>query len=249
MELIEFEWTHCPGAYSIVHPKNLIEWTHNPGAQPKRRLRRLLGGRIRVDVSPDSADFVLSTEGEKYFETYRPTEFPTLFRIFADMPATAEGMRNFFNRFGPVEWDSDERFAPLVPAADWYNHRSLLSEVLSHHASLRHAIDLFEAGNLSELSRGFDWAGSGRLRTKLRPQATGKLAMVLVPSSLIQFLWFQLAQYAVSDARLFRCEQCGHPFLVGSKTGRRSKAKYCSDSCRLFRANWYVSFSLESTAF
>jgi hypothetical protein len=223
MELIEFKWTHCPDGYVIV-------------PQPSHSTIRMLGkkgGRVRtVPRRTVEGDDTLSTAGKRYFDMYRPTEFPTLFRIFADMPATAEGMRDFFNRFGPLEWGSD-RFAPLEVAAGWRSHELGLCKVLSHHARLRRAIDLFEEGNLSALSQGFDRGGWGLLCTKLRPQSASKVAIVFVPSSLIHFLWLQLAQYAGSDAKLFRCEQCGHPFLVGSKTGRRSKAKYCSDACRL----------------
>jgi hypothetical protein len=209
MNLIEFEWIRSPGAYSIVMVPEI------PGDPPEPGL---------------------STEGEKYFETYRPTEFPVLFQQFADRPATAEGMRDFFNEFGPLEW-REKRRSPFSfrPQPGWREHRFELfvGVLLTQHNLLREAIDLFRAGNLSAVAQGFNQWGWGRLRPELRPGADGKLAMVLVPSSLLQFLWFQFAQYAGSDAKLFRCEQCNQPFLVGTGTGRRSQAKYCSNACKL----------------
>jgi hypothetical protein len=224
MELIEFEWLRCLGGYAVVPTRGKVVV---PGRKsvPVRTVPR----RPTAERPPNIA---LSTAGEQYFQMYRPTEFPTLFQIFADMPATPEGMCEFFNRFGPLQWFS-ERFALPEVAPGWHSHSLLIGDVLAHHAALRRAIDLFKAGNLSELSHGFDRGGWGLLRTKLRPQSASRVAIVLVPSSLLQFLWLQLAQYAGSNAQLFRCEQCSHPFLVGSKTGRRSKAKYCSDACRL----------------
>jgi hypothetical protein len=184
---------------------------------------------VPIECEPGGA---LSTERKRYFEVYRPSEFPALYQMFADKPATAEGMRDFFNTFGPLEWGRDRYpLSKLKPG--WIHNAILASLPLTHHAALRYAVDLFEAGDLSALSHGFSIGGWGRLRTELRPQPASKLAIVWVPSSLIQFLWLQLALYAVGDAQLFRCEQCGHPFLVGSRTGRRSKAKYCSNTCRL----------------
>jgi hypothetical protein len=223
MELVEFEWLRSPDAYSIVQPGPPKMW--RPRGAPGRPVHRWV-------IRGAASDPVLSTVGKKYFETYRPTEFPELFQRFADMPPTAEGVRDFYNKFGPLQFGSLD-LPPSTPGPGWSSHSLGFGEALAHHAALRRAIELFESGDLSALSKGFNQGGWGRLRTELRPSSAGKLAMVLVPSSLIQFLWFQLAQYAGSDAKLLRCEQCNHPFLVGTGTSRTSKAKYCSDACRL----------------
>jgi hypothetical protein len=218
-EVIEFEWTRCPDGDGWV-------------IDPPRSHRRVWRPGAPVRAVPGPTDAALSTAGKRYFEKYSPTEFSALFQIFSDKPATAEGMRDFFNTFGPLEWGND-RFGPFEPTAGWCSAETSLDKPLRHHAALRRALDMFKAGNLSALSEGFDRGGWGRLHTKLRLRSTGKAAIVWVPYSLIQFLWLQLALYAASDAKLLRCGQCGHPFLVGSATGRRSKAKYCSDRCRL----------------
>jgi hypothetical protein len=218
MELIDFQWLRClPDGFQIVR-KPARKWTKS-------------GGRI-IEGAPPSVGLV--TE-KRWFELYRPTDFPELFQRFADMPATAEGMRDFFNTFGPLALPGGG--APTAGLINYYG--IVLGEALADHARLRHAINLFQTGDPSALAQGFNAASQalnarwGYLRPELRPRSSGKVAIVWVPSSLIQFLWVQLALYAASDAQLFSCEQCGDPFLVGTGTRRRSKAKYCSNACRL----------------
>jgi hypothetical protein len=207
MNPIEFVWIRSPGAYSI-------------STMPER--------------DGDPREPCLSTGGEKYFETYRPTEFPALFQEFADKPATAEGMRDFFNTYGPLEWLDKRSPFKFRPEPGWREHsvELFLSDLREQHARLQHAIDLFEAGDLAALAQSFNQSGWGRLRPELRPRPDGKLGMVWIPVSLLQFLWLQFAEYVGSDTKLFRCEQCNRPFLVGTGTSRRSQAKYCSDACR-----------------
>jgi hypothetical protein len=225
-ELIEFDWVRSVEAWVIKPPR------------PHVRMWRRKGAPERWVPNPDPRP-TLSTVGERYFEPYRPAEIAGLFQIFADKPATAEGMRDFFNTFGPLQLGPD-RFGPQEVKPGWHKYQTDVSEPLRLHFELRHAIKLFNAGDLSALSQSFERGGAegggwGLLRTILRPASGNgsRVAIVWAPYSLIQFLWLQFALFAASDAKLFRCEQCGHPFLVGSKTGRRSKAKYCSDTCRL----------------
>jgi hypothetical protein len=221
MGLIEFEWLRSPDAYVIVPPRSHV------------RMWRPKGARERLVPNPDPTPS-LSTAGERYFETYRPTEFPELFQRFVDMPATAEGMRDFYNKFGPLRFGL-ERIGSRSLEPGWFSHGTPVRDALLLHASLRRAIELFESGNLSGLPEAFkqEEEGWGQLRTELRPGTAGKLAMVLVPTSLIQFLWLQFAQYAGSDAKLLRCQQCNQPFLVGTGTGRRDTAKFCSNRCKV----------------
>jgi hypothetical protein len=215
MNLIEFVWIRSPGAYSIS---------------------------MAPEIDGDPPVPWLSTRGEKYFETYRPTEFPALFQEFADMPATPEGMRDFFNTYGPVEW-VDKRSPRKLRAVGklsgspwmepgWFEQSTGVESLLAQHARLRDMINLFEAGNLSAVAQDVTRFGWGIIRPELRPGVDGRLRIVLVPHSLLDFLWLQFAQHVGSDAKLFRCEQCNRPFLVGTGTSRRSQAKYCSDACR-----------------
>jgi hypothetical protein len=225
MEMIDFEWLRCsPGGWQIVPRRKPARkppaWTEGPGV--------ITLPRWTVEGAPDAS---LATAGKRQFEPYRPTEFPALFQRFADMPATAEGMRDFYDTFGPLEFGSngDRASAGLnFIATD-------LGGVLAHHAALRRAIALFDTGDTSSLAQRYN-AGWGQLRTELRPQPSGKIALVFVPFSLIHFLWLQFAlhtEHTGFGVKLFRCERCGVPFRVGTGTRRRDTAKFCSNACKV----------------
>ena len=222
-QLIEFEWVRCLTGYKIVatNPaRKRPAWTHGK--------RVVTPPRWTVDGAPNAA---LASAGTR-FELYCPTEFPALFQRFADMPATAEGMRDFANRFGLLETPGNSRLSASITY-----EATVVGDVLAHHAALRWAVDLFGAGDSPGLAQYYN-AGWGQLRTQLRPQPDGKVTFVFMPSSLIQFLWIQFALHAASNAKLLRCERCGTPFRVGTGTRRRDTAKFCSNACKVaaFRA-------------
>ena len=222
MELIDFAWVRCvdgDGFRIVPRQKRARKppaWTKDP--------RVITLPRWTVEGAPDAA---LATIGRRQFELYRPAHFPALYQKLADLPATATAMCDFFNQFGPLEFGGGG--SPLAGLAYLATD---LGGVLAHHAALCRAIDQFKVGDLSGVVQRYN-AGWGQLRTELRLQADGNVAVVFVPSSLIQFLWLQFALYAASDAKLLRCEQCGTPFLVGTGTGRRETAKFCSNACKV----------------
>jgi hypothetical protein len=214
-ELIDFEWLRPAGSGGYR-----VTWG------PKIANHRRKGFKTRAPNAPVCG---IETSGKRQFVLYRPTEFPTLFQLFADAPATAEGMRDFFNKFGPLEY-GDGR-----PKEGLAHHELTIDPVLSHHAWFRGAIAQYNAGNHSDLLTVLTWfnRGWGRLNADLRANDNGKLTFILVPASLIQFLWLQFALYAAGDVKLFRCERCGWPFIIGRGTGRRGTAMYCSNACKV----------------
>jgi len=221
MDVIAFRWARCLDDYRIISTRRRARkppaWTKGP--------RVITLPRWTVEGAPDAA---LETAGKQPWEIYCPTEFPTLFQRFADMPPTPEGMCDFVSKFGPLEF--------LGRPIGLAYHATDLGGVLAHHAALRGAIDLFEAGDSSGLARLYN-AGWGQIGTQLRARPGERAAVVFVPSSLIQFLWLQLALHAASDAKLLRCQHCGIPFRVGTGTGRRDTAKYCSRRCNVAAYN------------
>ena len=54
----------------------------------------------------------------------------------------------------------------------------------------------------------------------------------IMPTDLMQALWFQLGEVLASNIKLSSCLQCGKLFEVGVGSGRRADAKYCSDEHR-----------------
>jgi len=161
------------------------------------------------------------------FDRYSPLDhFPALFAQFAETPASAKGLCEFSDNFG----------LPAGSTGDTISEA--LDEILMQQAAMRRALALFEKGDAPGLVRQLragQWSStghSGEARLELRLDADGKLGIVIVPSSLIQAMWFQFMLHAASDAQLFRCEQCSRPFVVGTHTRRRSTAKYCSGACK-----------------
>jgi hypothetical protein len=210
MEIIEFEATRCLDRYRIrPAPKR---------ARPRHDGRLVEMPQWTVPGAPEA--YIEACSGR--FERYNPIRISGLFRIFADAPATAEGMRDFAGEFG-LPWDADDGSGNVV-AAD-------VGPLLAHRAALRAALDRLDAGNATALADSFSryW---GRVRLALRPAPEGTVELVLRPLNLIQAMWLQLGLHAASRAKLLRCEHCGTPFRVGTGTGRRDTAKFCSDACK-----------------
>lgn len=210
LNLVAFECSKCRDGYEIV--------TRRP------RLLTTRGAR-ELSNMPLTTSLVAASER---FDRYSPFDhFPALFAKFADTAPSAEGIRRFANNFG-------------LPSgsANGDAIKESLNQILMQQAAMRRALALFEKGDVQGLLRQLragqqSSAGtSGRARLELRLGDDGKLVTVLVPSSLIQAMWIQLMLHAASDAQLFRCEQCGDPFVVGTGTGRRSTAKYCTGACK-----------------
>jgi len=215
VDLVKFEWTRCLDGYEIRFDRD-----QPCGSEPKKEI---------------------VAKSEKV-ELYRPTEFPGLFQLFADKPANTEGMHEFAEGFGLLE-GADREF--IVERAD-------LNVMLKHQAAMRHALELFDQGKSGELVIAFNNGGWGNLRIELdydggyRPLlptdlskrhqlrlVAPSLSSVLVPASLVQFMWLQIAMYAQSNVTLMRCDRCGSPFIVGTGTGRRSTAKFCGNACKV----------------
>jgi len=214
VDLVKFEWTRCLAGYEI---------------RPNRN--RPCGSESKEIVAKSDK-----------FELYRPTEFSGLFQLFADKPANADGMREFAEGFGLLE-GADRKF--IVERAD-------LNVMLKHQVAIGHALKLFVRGEAGELVIAFNKEGWGNLRIELdydggyRPLlptdfskrhqlrlVAPSLSCVFVPTSLVQFMWLQIAMYVQSNVTLMRCDRCGSPFIVGTGTGRRSTAKFCGNACKV----------------
>jgi hypothetical protein len=167
------------------------------------------------------------------FERTRPLKIPGLYAKFAkDTPASPNGMLDFCNRFGLL---GGGRFdcAPPTDSPPTYVAEAV-DLLLQHHWRMRRAINIFEKGDPSELIKYWNSAQEAAwLRVELRREPDGRIGMVFVPPDLIRAMWLQFAQTACSGARLFRCQYCHEPFPIGTGTGRRNTAKYCSNACKV----------------
>ena len=183
----------------------------------------------RLETEGD--DFSLASKSDR-FDSYRPLEIENLFSIFAeDTAASAQGMHAFCNKFGLLE-GARRDLAPMrgTRRSEGVSGQSLLRE----HCLISNALYLFRKGNPSELVRYWNSVDRvGLVRAELRVGPKGRLEMVLMPPDLMSAMWLQFAQLACSQAQLFQCQRCGKPFLVGTGTGRRRTAKFCSDACKV----------------
>jgi hypothetical protein len=148
-------------------------------------------------------------------ERYRPLKI-ALFKTFATWDDTPEGMVSFCDCYGHLE---ERRIVPV----QW---------MLDEQRTLSITLMLLESGDPAELMKRLNsWAAGCTFG--LRRADDGSLAPILIPGSLIQAIWLQLALYAASGAKLLSCDRCGKPFQVGTGTKRRSTAKYCSNACKV----------------
>jgi hypothetical protein len=205
---IDFEWPRCLDKYRLT---NRVEGY------------RLEGQRIEGIWKADSAIEAISERCERY----RPLEVPALFVRFArDTPASPKGVLGFCNQFGiPGGARPDEGQRDLI-------HYASVDVLLQQQATMRRAFNVFEKGDSKALMTAFNSAG-GASSIELRQAQDGRLYWCPIPHDLIQAMWLQFAMYASSGTKLFRCQHCNEPFIVGTHTGRRSTAIYCSNACKV----------------
>ena len=166
------------------------------------------------------------------FEHYRPLDTPALFAIFGGSPHTADGMLQFCNQFGLLVGGRPD-LARLLGKPT--KQAVIVDEILRHHRAMRRALDLFKRSNPSRLVKTWNEAGQALalVHVELRMTAEGRLRRVFVPPDLIRAMWCQFAEHVCSGRRLFQCSRCNEPFEVGTGTGRRNTAIYCSNACKV----------------
>jgi hypothetical protein len=218
-DMIEFQWTRCVDGYELRAPEPL-------SAKSKKFIKRR--GLVSIDPYPGS---LWIREASDRFEPTRPLSVP-LFKVFADWkPRTAEGMRRFCDAYGALDFPGgglgSGSLGPgsgSLKQADWMLHVQ---------RTLQRALMLLESGDPAELSKRLASGHAGLCAPRLARREDGSLTLTLVPDTLLSAMWLQLALHAASDAELLSCERCAMPFAVGTGTGRRTTAKYCSNACKV----------------
>jgi hypothetical protein len=209
VELIEFVWARCIDGYRVFKKE-----PPDPAEEAEYRRR----GIVNLDPFPES-DYI--TEKSRRTERYLPLE-NVVFKIFADWEPTPEGMVSFCDAYGPL-YNWQEGHSIITP----------IEAMLREQEALRRALIMFESRDPTELIAALDLGRAGRCAFRLWQTDEGSLSPIIVPGSLAQAMWLQLALHAASGARLLSCERCGNPFLVGIGTNRRNTAKYCSNACKV----------------
>lgn len=130
---------------------------------------------------------------------------PTLFAKFANVK-TAEDLLAFVSEYGPLTRDC------VVP--DLLREAKRMRRVLKARPGESDV-------NVSNLKAYF-----------YTDRIKGTVTLRIVPPTLIDALWFQLAQSFRDGAEWRKCRHCGEEFLAGGHSGRRILADFCSDEHR-----------------
>jgi hypothetical protein len=163
-------------------------------------------------------------------------------------PLTAE----FCNRYDQLAAERDALrwgTVPLIeitlPAGD--AGPILVESMLREQAKFRDAWEAFARGSEAPLTAAL--AGDEPVRCEILlasarftngltycliwpGERTEGADLVFVPRTLREAMWLQFAAFSRTNNEVAHCERCGRPFITGSGTHRRRRAKWCSTRCK-----------------
>ena len=168
------------------------------------------------------------------------------FLEFAQTPLTENGIKDFADRYGPLEADPDPRPRRGRP---WSGNLVALGRSIDAWRMLirkmHRTVELWEKSKITgDFSRII--CVVERLRLSLVREAPGAPITLLLkkdplsssarlcirPHSLVQALWAQLVLAIDGNLNLGACVQCHKWFTLEAGRGRSDKA-YCSNACRM----------------
>jgi hypothetical protein len=147
----------------------------------------------------------------------------SIFMKFLGCSHTPEAALKFTEAHGFLF--SDSYHEPQGEFLDkWLNHHEIMSSAVSNWDQNQ---------DVWEMVEDFNKVNLGPLKTRLKGNRTGtSVSLVLQPESLWAMMWIEFAIHVSNKSGLRECEWCGSWFPYGTGTGRRSKARFCSDPCR-----------------
>ena len=235
-DLLWFEWERDLGGYSIelMSPEQSAEESNRRQVD---RSDRKVEPSVRDGVIEDGFwpgkvirledTYCLVPRGGDTLR-YRPFELGVaIFREFAETERTHAGVEAFAAKYGRLGEHLSGLIWAFEPVEDWYKQIELLAAAVAKWDKCR------ESGDLSPLAQVFNRYNLGKVTIKFGAARFGERPRLrLEPASLLDGMWIQLGQMADGDVKLQRCDWCPTWFAVGPGTGRRSTAKFCSDTCR-----------------
>jgi hypothetical protein len=210
---IDFEWSVDQAGY---------DWVPGGPAEPGDE-ESLIGVAFPTrDGRSIRPDRIVRRGGN--LKTYQPFEqVPGLFRVFANLAITPEGLLEFVSRYGPMlpngNWQGGEDAINGLAAAE------AMSKLLNEHAEdPRRCFSQFG-------EQGLNWSGID-VALAFNP-VIGRLVFKFAPPSLLNALWFECGEFLTRDAQVRKCRHCGGWFETGPGTGRRADARFCCDDHRV----------------
>jgi hypothetical protein len=160
----------------------------------------------------NSQSRIVGSGGE--LESYKPLERnENLFGQFASIE-NARGVLDFVTKFGPLTFEGLGEAGQDVAAA---------------LKGARSMAGLLRAAGESETPTQLPLH---RRSVLLTLQISGGKATML-PRTLLDAIWLQLAEVLSSGAQIRRCKQCKAWFAAGAGLGRSGKSTFCSDEHRI----------------
>lgn len=209
---IDFAWACDPAGYKLVVGKPL---TGDELTTP------MLGALRVLNVDRRRPRRVVRL-GTKAFGN-RPLEVTDLYLRFAELAKTPEGALTFVTRYGPLTDAGHHRDGELVAAIT--AHAQEISDCISILGKDARGLAPFIAhgrfASLADIEAGLYFE-----------RDLDRRRLILRPKTLLDAIWLQFAQAAAGGANITKCRQCGSWFEVGTKSGRRSDAKFCSPQHR-----------------
>jgi hypothetical protein len=189
-----------------------FDWVHDPkGYHLDQKGRVVRNGKGRRPEDQEACRPLSSTD--------------TLFRIFARMATTPEGVLEFVQRYGPLTWGGWDA-----------SHGEQVALVMMH---ARHMNQILESRAGKSKRSGFpeDRPQTGVPSSidawVLWDRTAKEFKWSLRPKTLLDALWLQLGQWLTSGAQIRACQKCGDWFEAGRGTGRRADAKFCSEEHKI----------------
>lgn len=194
---IEFEWAMDPKGYRLAEtgrPKMLRVVRNGTGNKPED---------LRL---------------------FRPLASDLLFKIFANLARTPDGVLELVSRFGSLTyegWDPTKG-----EPVNW---------VMRDADQMRQVFRFWDGDREQSRLFGPPFIGPGSSLDAMVvwDPAAKALRWELRPKSLLDALWLQLGQALTTGVQIRQCEHCRDWFKVGQGTGRRLDAKFCCDEHRI----------------
>jgi hypothetical protein len=206
---IDFTLTRDKRGYRIVPKKPL----------PPRRSGQSKLDRILAAKSDNVADRIIGNGGP--LVPYKPLhKVPDLFKIFAKIPRTADGVLSFVNTYGH-----------FTNAGIVCGRGDMVPAVLEEAEKMSKRLDRLSS---SRPSLGPDIPVTKLHGFAVADRASGGIALKLVPATLRDALWLQLTIALADGTKIRKCrfELCDEWFRAGAGTDRRADAEFCSDEHR-----------------
>lgn len=192
------------------------------------------------------------------FREYLPFEHPELFREFAGLDRTPEGVLEFASKFGHLGTRFADPDEPLEPGEDVETPQQLrewrrqvyldrcIWDPLEHWdlaiETMHNCVEAWEQirDKVTKSSDTHDFLSGINeeivkhlVEVQIEPaqRSPSGFCLTYVPRNLLGAMWVQFAQAIIENKDFRKCRNCEHWFSIAHGENRKSRI-YCSDACK-----------------